>query len=293
MAEPVAMGGEQAAQTAREASPDVASHYAEIACDIAAALDGDSPLGPSSCCEPALTGSEAAALYSSQILAELPAGAQIASRGCGDPVACAAIEPGDTVCDLGFGGGLDALIASKLVGDAGRVIGVDMAPEMIELAQKNARDASCRNVEFRVGAIEELPLEDDSIDVIVSNCVVNLSRDKKRVFREALRTLVPGGRIVVSDIVMFTELPEDVVAPVCEITGCRNGMKTAAAYKAMLSEAGFAEVSVNPKTTYTLDVLEEKALRKGHGDAFALVRGRADVDGRCGSAIIRARKPLS
>ena len=238
-----------------------------------------------------MTGSEAAALYDAQTVAGLPAGALAASRGCGDPIARAGIVSGETVCDLGCGGGIDALVAARLVGEGGRVIGVDMIPEMVALARRNAADAGCGNAEFVEGDIEALPLPDGSVDVIVSNCVVNLAPDKARVFREAFRVLVPGGRVVVSDIVMFEPLPKDAVAPVCEIVGCRNGMRTASDYAALLLKAGFRGAVVEPKTVYTLDVLEEKAARKHREAAMAAVRGRADVDGRCGSAIVIAEKP--
>lgn len=267
---------------------DVRRHYGEVAAAVARQAGDGAPLGRASCCEEPTLAGEASRLYAAATLEGLPDTALAASRGCGDPVAKAQLAPGEHVLDLGSGGGIDALIAAKLVGEGGRVYGLDMTEEMIELARENARATGSNNVEFICGRIEDIPLPDQSVDVVISNCVINFSDDKPRVMREARRVLRPGGRLVVSDIVAFGDVPSELAAPLAAITGCRCGMQGAQAYREALAEAGFARVSIEPKTVYTLDVLQEKAARKGHLDAFAAVAGRAEVDGICGSAVISA-----
>ena len=184
-----------------------------------------------------------ARLYADADVSDLPATVTDVAFGCGNPTAIAALKPGQTVLDLGSGGGIDCFLAAKMVGEAGMVYGVDMTPEMIALAKKNAEKVGVKNVEFRHGQIEQLPIADSSIDVIISNCVINLSPDKDQVFREAYRVLKPGGRLQVSDIVWTRTVPEDVKDDMEKWAGCIAGAITEADYLAKIHAAGFQEVT--------------------------------------------------
>lgn len=266
----------------------VKRHYAEVAQEVLDALEPDAVVGCSSCCEVPATRGEAFALYAQEALEGLPAGAQAASRGCGDPIGMADIQPGMRILDLGSGGGIDALIAAKLVGEHGHVYGVDMTDEMVTLARQNAEAAGAANVEFIHSTIQDISLPDGSVDVIISNCVINLCDRKADVFAEAHRLLAPGGKLVVSDIVAFAPVPVAADAPLRRITGCTNGISTQEEYQHLLEQAGFAEVSIQPKTLYTLEVLHEKAHRKDRLDSYELIKGMTQVDRATGSAIITA-----
>jgi SAM-dependent methyltransferase len=167
--------------------------------------------------------------------------------GCGNPTAIASLDDGDTVLDLGSGGGFDCFLAGREVGPAGHVIGVDMTPEMIEKAHRNIESNAASNVEFRLGEIEHLPVADESVDVILSNCVINLSPDKPRVFREAYRVLRPGGRLVISDIVLTTELPTGLQSDPDSVAACVGGAAVIPTLETMLTDAGFTDVSIEPK----------------------------------------------
>ncbi len=231
--------------------------------------------------------SEAFNIYDERLVEGIPEKALVASRGCGDPVSQAQLQPGETVLDLGCGGGVDAIIASRLVGDEGKVYGLDMTPEMLALARENSKIAGTRNVDYIEGLIEDIPLDDGSVDVVLSNCVINLSDDRPSALREAARVLKPGGRFVVSDIVEFEPLPIEARNDVCAIAGTTNGMLSVDAYASLLEEAGFSRASIEPKTIYTLDVLREKAERKGRMDSFSRIEG-FDISGKTGSVIIAA-----
>lgn len=256
----------------------VVEHYRDVATAAAEA-------GGCSCCDDS-TGSEATRLYSEKILEGIPIETLAASRGCGDPVAIVGLRPGERVLDLGSGGGIDALIAARLVGKQGFVHGLDMVPEMVDLARKSAKQAGIGNVAFVEGDIADIPLDDDSVDVVISNCVINLCEDKTAVFREVSRVLTPGGRMVVSDIVAFEPIPANAREALCTVTGCRNGIPDAAGYEKMLHGCGFDDVALEPKTIYTVDVLHEKATRKHHEDCLPFIDD--DVDGITGSVIVRA-----
>lgn len=271
-------------------SNEVQDHYAHVAQEVLKNLEPDAVCGRSSCCEEPVSQGEAWALYDQNSLVQVPDGALAASRGCGDPVAKACLKPGEDVLDLGSGGGIDALIAAQLVGSGGTVYGVDMTAEMVELARSNAQSAGAGNVEFLQGNIEDLPLPDCSVDVVISNCVINLTRNKLAVMREACRVLRPGGRFVVSDIVLFDDCDKEALPALCRISGCLNGMQASADYRALLVEAGFTEASISPKTRYTFDVLREKAQRKERMDSYDQVICYPSADGACGSAIITAYK---
>ena len=269
----------------------VSEHYAQVAQQVAATFGKDAPLGASSCCEPALSAGEAAFLYAREALANLPESALAASRGCGDPVAKALLQPGERVLDLGSGGGIDAIIASRLVGEGGHVYGVDMTPAMIELASANAAAVGTHNIEFVQGNIEELPLSDACVDVVLSNCVINFAKKKQQVMSEAYRVLAPGGRFVVSDIVLYGALPSEKYAqPLERITGCTNGIELADAYRQHLLNVGFSQVEIESKTLYTLDVLREKAQRKNRMAFFKALENNPDLDALSGSVIITAVK---
>jgi ubiquinone/menaquinone biosynthesis C-methylase UbiE len=181
--------------------------------------------------------------YSEEELRAAPEGANL-GLGCGNPLAHASLKKGETVLDLGSGAGFDCFLAARRVGTAGKVIGVDMTPEMIEKARENARKGGFANVEFRLGEIEKLPVEDGSVDVLISNCVINLSPDKPRVFREALRVLKPGGRLMVSDIVLRRELPAAIRDSVSAYVGCISGAVLKDEYLGALSAAGFQEIDI-------------------------------------------------
>lgn len=176
----------------------------------------------------------------------VPEGAEM-GLGCGNPQAIAALKPGETVVDLGSGGGFDCFLAAGQVGDQGRVIGVDMTPEMISKARANAEKAAYRNVEFRLGEIENLPVADSTVDAIISNCVINLSPDKPRVFAEAYRVLKPGGRLAISDVVAFADLPAEIRQDLALYTGCMAGASTVSDVESMLRESGFEAIRVVSK----------------------------------------------
>ena len=191
--------------------------------------------------------------YTPAELASIPAGANL-GLGCGNPVALASLRPGETVLDLGSGGGIDCFLAARKVGPEGRVIGVDMTAEMIHLARGNGLKSGLPNVEFRLGEIENLPVTDGTIDAVISNCVINLSTDKERVFREMHRVLKPGGRMMVSDIVLDSELPAKVKDSVAAYTGCIGGALKRADYLAAIAKAGFTQVEVVAEDRVPVDL---------------------------------------
>ena len=192
-------------------------------------------------------GVSAAMGYTQDQIDGLPEGANL-GLGCGNPTALASLEPGDVVLDLGSGAGIDCFLAARRVGPSGRVIGVDMTPEMLDRARRNAEEGGHDNVEFRLGEIENLPVADASVDVIISNCVINLVPDKTRAFAEAFRVLRPGGRLLVSDIVLTTALPDEIAGSVAAYTGCIAGATPRDEYLAAIDKAGFVEVEVVSST---------------------------------------------
>lgn len=210
---------------------------------------GATATGESSCADDCCTNTSSDALgYSAEDAATAPEAANL-GLGCGNPLAIASLQPGQTVLDLGSGAGFDCFLAARAVGNNGRVIGVDMTQEMIAKAQENARKNGYTNVEFRLGEIEALPVDDNSVDVIISNCVINLSPEKPRVFRESFRVLKPGGRLALTDIVATAPLPKDVAEDWSAYTGCMAGASQIADLEKMLRDAGFGEIRVAPKDT--------------------------------------------
>ncbi|MGM0555800.1 MAG: arsenite methyltransferase [Myxococcota bacterium] len=214
--------------------------------------------------------------YSREDAESVPEGANL-GLGCGNPSAIAAIEPGETVLDLGAGAGFDAFLAADQVGDEGLVIGVDMTPEMVEKARQNAEDVGATNISFRLGEIEHLPVPDSSVNAIISNCVINLSPDKPRVFAEAFRVLEPGGRLAISDVVATAEIPEEMREDLELHSCCVSGASTIDSLESMLEEAGFVDIRIEPK-----------------GESREFIREwvpDVDVDEFVRSASIEAKKP--
>ena len=226
-------------------------------------------------------------LYGCGQTSELPAEAVAASLGCGNPTALADLQPGEVVLDLGSGGGIDVLLSAKRVAPSGKAYGLDMTDEMLALARENQRKAGVTNVEFLKGEIENVPLPDSSVDVIISNCVINLSADKDRVLAEALRVLKPGGRFAVSDVVVRGEVPAEIRRSVELWIGCVAGALDEQEYRDKLAKAGFESIGVEPTRVYRVEEAREFLAGKGvDADAIA-----PQVDGKFMSAFVRARKP--
>lgn len=226
-------------------------------------------------------------LYEEGQKAGVPAEALLASLGCGNPTALAQLNEGETVLDLGSGGGIDVLLSAKRVGETGKVYGLDMTDEMLALANANRERAGAQNVEFLKGEIENIPLPDDSVDVIISNCVINLSADKARVLREAFRVLKPGGRFAVSDVVVRGETPDEVRRNMELWIGCVAGALEEIEYRDLLADAGFRRVEVEPTRVYKAE--DAAAFLTGTGlDAETFAR---QIDGKFMSAFVRAVKP--
>lgn len=270
----------------------IKEHYGNVALGVKESVQlgkEGNPEGDSQHVGSGVTQGEASFLYDDALIRDLPQHACSASRGCGDPVSYADLKPGESVLDLGSGGGIDALIAARLVGPQGRVCGIDMTPQMIALARENAASASCSNVEFIEGDIEHLPFSDSSFDVVISNCVINFSDDKPQVMKEAFRVLNPNGRFVFSDIVAFETIPSALYDDLCSLTGCLEGIQQERAYRTTLRNIGFTCVSLERKTLYTDEVLAEKACRKGRENLFEHIAGKG-AHGVTGSVIVHATK---
>jgi arsenite methyltransferase len=257
----------QAARQARSGKPSC--------CGTGSLLEGDA-LDPIT-----------ANLYHAVETTGLPAEAVRASFGCGNPTALATIQPGETVLDLGSGGGIDVFLSARRVGSTGKVYGLDMTDEMLELARENQQKAGVTNVEFLKGEIEQIPLPDNSVDLIISNCVINLSPDKTQVLKEAFRVLKPGGRFAVSDIVIRGVIPQEIRHSVELWAGCVAGALEESAYQAKLKEAGFEQISIEPTRIYSAEDAKEFLMGAGlHVETVA-----KEIDGKFISGFIRAVKP--
>ena len=274
----------------KEIKKAVRERYAGLAREKAGSCCPSSSAQSSSCCSPGLTPgkalSAAEALYTEEELKTLPEEMRDASWGCGNPTAIAELKKGEVVLDLGSGGGLDCFLAAQKVGAGGRVIGLDMTPEMVSLARGNARKMGVSNVEFRLGEMEHMPVESDSIDVIISNCVINLSPDKDAVFREAFRVLKPGGRVCVSDIVLLQELPPEIKESLDQWAGCIAGALGKSLYLDKLAAAGFVNVLTEEKN---IPLFVERCTAKSQipekPDTYL------DLRGRVASVNVKAFKP--
>ena len=268
-----------------DATDTVREKYAEAARRIAAgesAACGCGTSAASACCDP-ITGN----LYADDEAAAVPDTALRASLGCGNPTALARLEPGETVLDLGSGGGIDVILSARRVGPTGTVYGVDMTDEMLELAEINRQKAGVTNVKFLKGHIEQVPLPDNTVNVVISNCVINLSADKDRVLREAFRVLKPGGRFAVSDVVVRGEIPEEVRRSMELWVGCVAGALAEHDYRRKLEAAGFTDIDIETTRTYELEDARAFLATSGlNVDALAPL-----VTGRVTSAFLRARKP--
>ncbi|MGO9571319.1 MAG: arsenite methyltransferase [Desulfomonilaceae bacterium] len=264
---------------ASEITESVRKRYGEIANQGKAGC-GCAPSG--SCCGGPFSASPSTSSlqvgYSAEEVQSVPRGSDL-GLGCGNPHAIAALQPGETVLDLGSGAGFDCFLAARHVGKTGRIIGVDMTPEMIEKAREHAKSEPYSNVEFRLGDIENIPASDASIDVIISNCVINLSPDKRNVFREAFRVLRPGGRLAISDVIATAPLPEAVRNDLALYSSCMGGALTIAELESMLCESGFHDIRIQPKDE-SREFIREWA--PGHG-----------VQEYVASAFIEAVKPTS
>jgi len=259
-----------------QAALRVNSGGSSCCCGASAALDG--------CCDPITSN-----LYDAAQAGELPQEAVLASLGCGNPTALAQLNAGETVLDLGSGGGIDVLLSARRVGPTGKAYGLDMTDEMLALARGNQRKAGLENVEFLKGEIENIPLPDDSVDVIISNCVINLSADKDRVLHEAFRVLKPGGRFAVSDVVTRGEVPADVRQNMLLWVGCIAGALQDHDYVAKLAKAGFDNIDIEPTRVY--DIEDARTFLTGQGVDVDTIAPQ--VQGKFMSAFIRAKKPAS
>ncbi len=256
----------------------VREHYAERIKDSASCCGSDA------CCSPQ------SSLYPVELLTTLPDGESAVSYGCGDPITLAALEPGQTVLDLGSGGGLDCFFAAKKVGETGHVIGVDMTPEMIERASASAKRLSINNVEFRQGLLEELPVDANSVDVSISNCVINLAPDKAVVFKEVFRVLKHGAKLAVSDIVTNGPLPATVKSSLSAWAGCVAGALDVNDYKSALEAAGFTNIEITP--AYFDEATIDEAIRDMGEQVDLNAFSRESISKTVFSARITARKPL-
>ncbi len=229
--------------------------------------------------------------YSKEELSSIPSEANL-NLGCGNPVALASLKEGETVVDLGSGGGLDCFLASKKVGTKGRVIGVDMTPEMLDKARNNSRKGGYKNVEFRLGEIENLPIADNTADIVVSNCVINLSPNKQRVFDEAFRVLKSSGRLMISDMVLLEKLPEALKKNVLAYVGCISGAELKTEYVKMMEKSGFKDTTVVEETKMAIDQILSDATAKSIIKQLKLTRKRVgEILGSVVSIKVSARKP--
>lgn len=256
-----------------EVTKTVRKHYGDVAKQSGSCCGtgGSAADKPSACCGSASVGMvqdiSKTIGYTDTDVNSVPEGANL-GLGCGNPVALASLKEGEVVLDLGSGAGFDCFLAASRVGPRGRVIGVDMTPEMLDKARENIRKGDYENVEFRLGEIENLPVADNTVDVIISNCVINLSQDKPKVFKEALRVLKPGGRLMVSDIVLLADLPPEILDSVEAYVGCIAGASKKSDYLEAIRAAGFAEVKVLDETVFpTGDLVNDPTVKAVIEDA--------------------------
>jgi len=277
------------AEEMQDVKSSVKEKYGQAALRVSEGNTDASCCGSSGCCGDTTESWDpiTSNLYDEGQTAGIPAEALLASLGCGNPTALAELNEGETVLDLGSGGGIDVLLSARRVGPAGKAFGLDMTDEMLALANENKRKAGATNVEFLKGEIEAIPLPDNSVDVIISNCVINLSADKQRVIDEAFRVLKPGGRFAVSDVVVRGEVPAAVKRNMELWVGCVAGALEEKEYARLLERAGFEAIDIDPTRIYHLE--DAAAFLAGSGLDTAIVS--PDIDGRFMSAFVRAKKP--
>lgn len=271
----------------------VSARYARTALQVLGGEQaGEGACCGSGCCAPGSLEEDpiTSNLYTQAELGEIPDTATLASLGCGNPTALAELRAGEKVLDLGSGGGIDVLLSARRVGPTGFAYGLDMTDQMLELAERNRQKAGIENVRFLKGIIENIPLPDSSVNVVISNCVINLSADKGQVLREAYRVLEPGGRFAVADIVVQGELPEVFRQDIESWAGCIAGALEEKVYSSLLQSAGFVEIEIEVIRRYTLDEI----IASGGGKSVATLSSeeRDEIDGRFVSAFVRARKAL-
>ena len=263
----------------------VRQKYGRAASQVQSGVKADCGCGTTACCDPITSN-----LYDDSQTGAIPAAALLASLGCGNPTALAELKPGEVVLDLGSGGGIDVLLSARRVGPGGKAYGLDMTDEMLALARENQQTSGLANVEFLKGEIEHIPLPDNSVDVIISNCVINLSADKDRVIAEAFRVLKPGGRFAVSDVVVRGEnMPEAIRRSMELWVGCVAGALEENSYRDKLTSAGFENVDLEPTRIYRAADARHFLDEAGISDEATL----ADIDGRFMSAFVRAQKPIA
>jgi arsenite methyltransferase len=269
----------------------VKEKYGQAALRVSEGATAATCCGSSACCGATTEAWDpiTANLYDEQQKAGIPVEAVLASLGCGNPTALATLNEGETVLDLGSGGGIDVLLSAKRVGPNGKAYGLDMTDEMLALANENKRRAGAENVEFLKGEIEAIPLPDQSVDVIISNCVINLSGDKRKVLSEAFRVLKPGGRFAVSDVIVRGDVPTEVKSNVELWLGCVAGALEEQEFIGLLREAGFAKPSIEPTRVYKA----EDAAAFLNGSGLDAIDFASQIDGKFMGAFVRATKPLA
>ncbi|MDH3214963.1 MAG: arsenite methyltransferase [Candidatus Krumholzibacteria bacterium] len=269
----------------------VRAKYAAIASEVKDRSTNEGNKTRASCCQPSSCGASenpiTSGLYSDDELADVPDDAALASLGCGNPTALAALQPGDVVLDLGSGGGIDVILSARRVAPGGKAYGLDMTDEMLDIARQNQKQAGITNAEFLKGHIEDIPLADGAVDVVISNCVINLSTDKRKTLSEALRVLKPGGRFAVSDIVSTGPVPESVRRDAELWAGCLAGSLEEGEYRRLLQEVGFEEIDIKPTRIY-----DAANFCGGDANADTKESGKTNsITGLFMGAFVEARKP--
>jgi arsenite methyltransferase len=269
---------------AKNMEEEIKTYYGDIAKKVSGTTKS-SCCGSITCCD----GGTDSNLYTADYIAGLPVEAISASLGCANPVALANLQKGETVLDLGSGGGIDVLISAKFVGETGKVYGLDMTDEMLELANRNKEKNGARNVEFIKGYIEDIPLPDHSIDVITSNCVINLSESKEMALKEAYRVLKKGGRLAIADIVELKDIPEIIRQNVQLWVGCISGALSVSEYERILNDIGFTDIEVTPVNIYTKEIMKDLAASKNLDDIYHTMDENI-LDGAFAGAHVKAYK---
>src|SRR5436305_10235997 len=275
--------GEQLREAVRE-------RYGRTALQVTGTGTSASCCGSDCCGGQGESGVVTSDLYSSAELGDLPVAAALASLGCGNPTALAELKPGEKVLDLGSGGGIDVLLSARRVGPTGFAYGLDMTDEMLALAERNRVEAGVENVRFLKGVIEDIPLPDNSVDVVISNCVINLSADKGQVLREAYRVLSPGGRFAVSDVVFLGHFPQAIRSDLEAWAGCIAGALEEDTYRQLLAEAGFTNIEIEVTRRYSIQDVAESGATASIASLSEIAR--SEIDGKFVSAFIRAGKVM-